>query len=51
MAPEQSYGLIIHPIRYSGDDEMNLVLLRLLEYLGHPNPFISAIAHTEVCVH
>lgn len=36
--------------RLSGDDEMNLVLLRLLEYLGHPNPFVSAIAYTEVCV-
>lgn len=34
--------------RLSGDDEMNLVLLRLLEYLGHPNPFVSAIAYTEV---
>ncbi|KAK2852165.1 hypothetical protein FQN49_005303, partial [Arthroderma sp. PD_2] len=32
----------------SGDEEMNIVLLRLLEYLGHANPFISGIAYTEV---
>lgn len=27
---------------------MNIILLRLLEYLGHPNLFICAIAYTEV---
>lgn len=27
---------------------MNIVLLRLLEYLGHTNPFISGVAYTEV---
>ncbi|PGG96942.1 serine/threonine-protein kinase ATR [Blastomyces parvus] len=30
----------------SGDEEMNIILLRLFEYLGHPNPFISGIAYT-----
>ncbi|QSS66872.1 phosphatidyl inositol 3-kinase [Histoplasma capsulatum] len=30
----------------SGDEEMNIILLRLFEYLGHPNPFINAIAYT-----
>ncbi|GBF64420.1 kinase [Trichophyton mentagrophytes] len=28
----------------SNDEEMNIVLLRLLEYLGHANPFISKLA-------
>lgn len=27
---------------------MNIILLRLLEYLGHANPFISGVAYTEV---
>lgn len=27
---------------------MNIILLRLVEYLGHPNPFIGAVAYTEV---
>ncbi|THC97259.1 hypothetical protein EYZ11_003261 [Aspergillus tanneri] len=26
---------------------MNIILLRLMEYLGHPNPFICAVAYTE----
>lgn len=34
--------------RISNDEEMNIVLLRLLEYLGHANPFVSGIAYTEV---
>ncbi|KMU76981.1 hypothetical protein CISG_06216 [Coccidioides immitis RMSCC 3703] len=32
----------------SGDEEMNIVLLRLLEYLGHTSPFISGVAYTEL---
>ncbi|KAM5446283.1 serine/threonine-protein kinase M1 [Microsporum audouinii] len=32
----------------SNDEEMNIVLLRLLEYLGHANPFVSGIAYTEI---
>ncbi|WEW59433.1 serine/threonine-protein kinase M1 [Emydomyces testavorans] len=32
----------------SGDEEMNIVLLRLLEYLGHSNPFIGGVAYTEL---
>lgn len=42
------YRLMICKCRLSDDDEMNLVLLRLLEYLGHPNPFVCAVAYTEV---
>ncbi|TQB68311.1 serine/threonine-protein kinase M1 [Monascus purpureus] len=33
---------------FSGDEEMNIILLRLLEYLGHSNPFICAVTHTEL---
>ncbi|KAF7586889.1 serine/threonine-protein kinase M1 [Aspergillus hancockii] len=32
----------------SNDEEMNIILLRLIEYLGHPNPFICAVAYTEL---
>ncbi|KMU90526.1 UVSB [Coccidioides immitis H538.4] len=35
----------------SGDEEMNIVLLRLLEYLGHTSPFISGVAYTETRPH
>ena len=38
--------LIIH--RISSGDEMNLVLLKLVEYLGHTNALISALAYDEV---
>lgn len=27
---------------------MNIILLRLLEYLGHPNPYVCAVAYNEV---
>ena len=27
---------------------MNIILLQLLDYLGHANPFISGVAYTEV---
>lgn len=30
------------------DEELNIILLRLLEYLGHANPYICAVAYTEV---
>lgn len=32
----------------SEDEELNIILLRLLEYLGHANPYICAVAYTEV---
>lgn len=34
--------------RVSEDDEKNIILLRLLEYLGHPNPYVCAVAYNEV---
>lgn len=34
----------------SEDEEKNIILLRLLEYLGHPNPYVCAVAYNEVCV-
>lgn len=36
--------------RVSDDEEKNIILLRLLEYLGHPNPYICAVAYNEVSV-
>jgi len=32
----------------SEDEEKNIILLRLLDYLGHPNPFVCAVAYNEV---
>lgn len=34
--------------RVSVDDELNLVLLRLVQYLGHVNPIVSGVAFNEV---
>jgi hypothetical protein len=34
--------------RVSGDVELNIVLLRLVEYLGHTNPVICGLAYNEV---
>lgn len=36
--------------RVSDDEEMNIILLRLLEYLGHANPYVCALAYNEVRV-
>ena len=38
------------PNRISNDEEMNIILLRLVEYLGHTNPFVCAVAYAEVCI-
>ncbi|KAJ6104203.1 hypothetical protein N7523_010523 [Penicillium sp. IBT 18751x] len=32
----------------SDDEEKNIILLRLLEYLGHPNPYVCAVAYNEL---
>ncbi|KAL2807609.1 hypothetical protein BJX63DRAFT_436875 [Aspergillus granulosus] len=34
--------------KFSNDEEMNIILLRLIEYLGHSNPFICGVAYTEM---
>ena len=34
--------------RISCDLELNLVLLRLIEYLGHPNEMVIGVAWNEV---
>ncbi|GKZ51429.1 serine/threonine-protein kinase M1, partial [Aspergillus brasiliensis] len=39
---------LCHLAQFSNDEEMNIILLRLVEYLGHPNPFIGAVAYTEL---
>lgn len=31
------------------DEELNLVLLQLVQYLGHANPIVSGVAFNEVC--
>lgn len=43
-------GLLILASRVSAGDEMNLVLLKLVEYLGHTNPLICGLAYDEVSI-
>jgi hypothetical protein len=33
----------------SRDEELDIILLRLVEYLGHTNQIVSAVAFNEVC--
>ena len=32
----------------TGETELNIILLRLVEYLGHTNPLVCGIAYNEV---
>ncbi|PYH47273.1 protein kinase MEC1 [Aspergillus saccharolyticus JOP 1030-1] len=34
--------------KHSCDEELNIILLRLVEYLGHSNPFVCSVAYTEL---
>ncbi|KAJ5659099.1 hypothetical protein N7507_005550 [Penicillium longicatenatum] len=34
--------------KFSDEEEKNIILLRLVEYLGHPNPYICAVAYDEL---
>ncbi|KAJ5778568.1 hypothetical protein N7520_001814 [Penicillium odoratum] len=34
--------------KVSDEEEKNIILLRLVEYLGHPNPYICAVAYDEL---
>ena len=40
--------MILSEGRILKDDELNIVLLKLVDYLGHPNPVISSVAFNEV---
>lgn len=35
-------------VRVVQDQELNVVLLKLLDYLGHTNPIVSGVAFNEV---
>lgn len=35
-------------VRVVQDQELNVVLLKLLDYLGHTNPVVSGVAFNEV---
>ncbi|KAJ5180764.1 hypothetical protein N7492_003974 [Penicillium capsulatum] len=41
-------SLIKSPHRASDEEEKNIILLRLVEYLGHTNPYICAVAYNEL---
>ncbi|KAJ9633386.1 serine/threonine-protein kinase M1 [Knufia peltigerae] len=31
-----------------GDEELNIILVRLVDYLGHANPYITGVVYTEI---
>ncbi|KIX95534.1 uncharacterized protein Z520_08654 [Fonsecaea multimorphosa CBS 102226] len=31
-----------------GDEELNIILVRLMEYLGHTNPYLSGLVYAEI---
>lgn len=35
-------------VRVNTGAELNIALLRMVEYLGHENPFIKSVAYDEV---
>lgn len=37
------------PSRVCGEDELPIILLQLVEYLGHTNALICGMAYNEVC--
>jgi hypothetical protein len=41
-------GLILKTSRVVPDEELNLVLVKMLEFLGHRNMIVSAVAFNEV---
>ena len=44
-------GLLAEGSSVCSDEELNLVLLRLVEYLGHTNSLVHGAAYVEVtCV-
>lgn len=34
--------------RVVGDEELNIILVRLVEYLGHTNPYVSGVVFAEI---
>ncbi|KAL8243599.1 hypothetical protein R6Q59_009857 [Mikania micrantha] len=39
---------LVDMARVVGDEEMNIILLRLVDYLGHQNAYIAALAFSEL---
>ncbi|KAL9620044.1 MAG: hypothetical protein Q9160_005422 [Pyrenula sp. 1 TL-2023] len=37
-----------HVAQVSGDEELNLILVRFVEYLGYANPYISGLVYGEI---
>jgi serine/threonine-protein kinase ATR len=42
------FGSEADVVRVVQDQELNVVLLKLLDYLGHSNPIVSGVAFSEV---
>ncbi len=39
---------LIQMAQVVGDEELNIILVRLVEYLGHNNPYISGLVNAEI---
>ena len=51
VEPKASTGHADLLPRVSSGDEMNLMLLKLVEYLGHTNALLCGLAYDEVSYH
>lgn len=49
MNMHDSERLVADCHRILDGDELNLILLKLVEYLGHTNPIVCGVAFNEVC--
>ena len=45
---ETSVTALTQIAQVCGDEELNIVLVRFVEYLGHPNPYISGLVYGEL---
>ncbi|KIX02531.1 uncharacterized protein Z518_08472 [Rhinocladiella mackenziei CBS 650.93] len=45
---ETSVVALTRMARVVGDEELNIILVRLVEYLGHTNPYLSGVVYAEI---
>ncbi|EXJ90418.1 hypothetical protein A1O1_03519 [Capronia coronata CBS 617.96] len=45
---ETSVMALVQMAQVVGDEELNIILVRLIEYLGHSNPYLSGVVYAEI---
>lgn len=45
---ETSVMALVSMAQVVGDEELNIILVRLVEYLGHSNPYLSGVVYAEI---